>query len=148
MNDYIEASGGNYMAAEGGRNMVRILSVALLGILVLIVAASGQADQAARCTDPRDVLGKTWEWVGTITPVERITVSNPDHSTIRLAENDRLQARFDCNRGGEEYRISPGKLTFGLLISTRMACPPDLLDGPFMRDLQRVVSFFVQDGKL
>jgi heat shock protein HslJ len=30
-------------------------------------------------------------------------------------------------------------------MSTRMACPPDTLDGPFMRDLQRVVSFFVDN---
>ena len=59
-----------------------------------------------------------------------------------------LQARFDCNRGGGEFRISPDKLSFGPLISTRMACPEDRLDGTFMRDLQRVTSFFVQDGFL
>jgi hypothetical protein len=29
-----------------------------------------------------------------------------------------------------------------------MACPPDSRATVFMRDLQRAVSFFVQDGKL
>jgi heat shock protein HslJ len=29
-----------------------------------------------------------------------------------------------------------------------MACPPDSLDSAFMRDLQRVVSFFVDSGTL
>ena len=53
-----------------------------------------------------------------------------------------------CNRGGGDYRISTGKLSFGPLLSTRMACPEDSLDGPFMRDLQRVVSFFVENGML
>ena len=29
-----------------------------------------------------------------------------------------------------------------------MACPEDSLDGPFTRDLQRAVSFFVEKGNL
>ena len=47
--------------------------------------------------------------------------------------------------GIKAEQIKAGDLT---LISTRMACPPDTLDGPFMRDLQRVSSFFVEDGHL
>ena len=60
----------------------------------------------------------------------------------------KLLARFDCNRGGGTYEISDGKLAFGPLASTFMACPPDSRATVFMRDLQRAVSFFVQDGKL
>jgi heat shock protein HslJ len=59
-----------------------------------------------------------------------------------------LRARFDCNRGGGRYTISNGQISFGPMMSTRMACPPDSLDGPFLRDLQRVVSFFVENGIL
>jgi len=44
--------------------------------------------------------------------------------------------------------MSTGRLSFGSLLSTRMACPPDSLDSPFMKDLQRVVSFFLENGKL
>lgn len=50
--------------------------------------------------------------------------------------------------GGGDFTISPGRLSFGPLISTRMACPPDNLDGPFTRDIQRVVSFFIDNGQL
>ena len=39
-------------------------------------------------------------------------------------------------------------MSFGPLLATRRACEPDSLDGVFMRDLQRVVSFFVQDEHL
>ena len=46
------------------------------------------------------------------------------------------------------YQISEGKLSFGPLLSTRMACPEDSLDALFMRDLQRVTSFFIEDGFL
>ena len=52
------------------------------------------------------------------------------------------------NNGGGNYQISAGKLSFGPLMSTRMACPPGSLDATYTRDLQRVVSFFVQDGDL
>jgi heat shock protein HslJ len=129
--------------------MMRILSLALLGMVIVGCAATdGLPDANTRSTDPQSVLNKTWQWVSTITPVEKIAVSDPVRYTIMLADGGRLQARFDCNRGGGEFKISPGKLSFGPLMSTRMACPEDSLDGPFMRDLQRVTSFFVQDGLL
>lgn len=129
--------------------MMRILSTALLGMVIVGCAATGAlSDENTRSTDPQSVLNKTWQWVSTITPVEKIAVSNPERYTIMLADDGKLQARFDCNRGGGEFKISQGKLSFGPLISTRIACPPDSLDGPFMRDLQRVVSFFVENGML
>jgi heat shock protein HslJ len=129
--------------------MMRILSMALLGMLIVGCAATGALpDENTRSTDPQSVLNKTWQWVSTITPVEKIVASNPERYTIILTDDGKLQARFDCNRGGGEFKISEGKLSFGPLMSTRMACPPDTLDGPFMRDLQRVTSFFLQDGLL
>ena len=110
--------------------------------------AGALPEENTRSTAPQSVLNKTWQWESTITQVEKIAVSNPERYTIRLTEEGTLQARFDCNRGGGEFKISTGKLSFGPLISTRMACPEDSLDGPFVRDLQRVTSFFVQDGFL
>lgn len=98
--------------------------------------------------DPEVVTGVTWEWVSTTTPIEKTVVPEPERYTILFEPGGRLRARFDCNRGGGEYRIAEGTLSLGPLISTRMACPEDSLDGPFMRDLERVTSFFVRDGEL
>ena len=121
----------------------------LLGMVIMGCAAtSAPPHDNTRSTDPQSVLNKTWQWVSTITPVEKIAVSNSERYTIVLTDDGKLQARSDCNRGGGEFKISPGKLSFGPLMSTRMACPSDTLDGPFMRDLQRVASFFVQNGLL
>ena len=94
------------------------------------------------------VLGRTWQWESTVTPVERITVPEPRRYTIRLEETGVVHARLDCNRGRGEYRIGPGKLDFGPLASTRMACAEDSLDSVFVRDLQRVVSFFLDEELL
>ncbi|WP_419664226.1 META domain-containing protein [Desulfosarcina variabilis] len=44
--------------------------------------------------------------------------------------------------------MSEGRLSFGPLMSTRMACPPDTQDALFMRDLQRAGSFFVENEDL
>jgi len=122
----------------------------LLPPLVLLIASCvGDASGGeARSKDVRAILSKTWEWEATITPVQEIRVSDPARYTILLDEGGKLQARFDCNRGGGAYQISEGKLGFGPFASTFMACPPDSRATVFMRDLQRVVSFFVQDGKL
>ena len=124
--------------------MVRNLCFAFLGLMLVACTAE---NQAVRSTEPQDVLGKTWQWISTLTPVEKITVPAPERYTIKLAEG-RAQIQFDCNRGGGGYTISEGRLSFGPLISTRMACPEDSLDATFMRDLQRVSSFFMEKEAL
>jgi heat shock protein HslJ len=128
--------------------MLRILSYALIGLIAAGCAAAGQAGSATRSKDPQSGSNKIWQWEGTVTPVEKITVSTPERYTIALMSDGKAEARFDCNRGSGSYEISTGRLSFGPLLSTRMACPADSLDRPFMRDLQRVVLFFVQDGHL
>lgn len=119
----------------------------LLALALLIAIGAAWASET-RSRNAQAILNKTWQWEATITPVEEIRAGDPERYTILLGDAGRLQARFDCNRGGGAYRISDGKLAFGPLASTFMACPPDSLATAFMRDLQRVVAFFVQNGKL
>jgi len=128
--------------------MHRILLFALLGVMIAGCENGGHSGPAARNAEPDSVLNQTWQWESTLAPVEKITVLNPERYTIRLTDDGKAQIRFDCNRGGGSYEISEGKLSFGPLISTRMACPADSQDGPFMRDLQRVSSFFIEEGAL
>ena len=118
---------------------------------LLLLIAGCLADAWAgetRSKDIQAILNKTWQWEATISPVEEISVPDPERYTILLRDGGKLQARFDCNRGSGSYEISEGRLAFGPLASTFMACPSGSRATPFVRDLQRVVSFFVQDGKL
>lgn len=119
----------------------------LVGIAAAACATS-PSDEAGRSVDPQKILSRTWQWESTITPVEKIAVPNPERYTILLKADGKAQIRFDCNRGGGDYKISEGKLSFGPLMSTRIACPPDTLDAPFLRDLQRAASFFIEKGNL
>lgn len=110
--------------------------------------AASQSAPGAYKTNSRIILEKTWQWESTLSFVEKIAVPNPERYTILLTADGKAKIRFDCNRGGGDYKISDGKLSFGPLLSTRMACPPGSLDGPFIRDLQRVASFFIENGNL
>lgn len=126
----------------------QITCFVLLGLMMACGKQEAPSVQKARSKAPADVLGITWQWVSTVTPKEKTTVQAPERYTLLLTDKGKAQVQFDCNRGGGEYQISVGKLSFSPLMSTRMACPEDTHDALFMRDLSRVASFFVEDGEL
>lgn len=127
--------------------MIKVLLL-VLAALVAGCTAAARSTPVARDKDPGAVMGKTWQWESTVAPADKVAPRNPEQYTISFGQNGRLQARFDCNSGGGGYKIAAGKLSFGQLMSTRMACAPDSQEGPFMRALGLVESFFVEDGQL
>ncbi len=128
--------------------MLRMIVIGVAGILLAGCATEASPPRQAYDNDPQAILERTWQWEATTTPVAKISVDAPERFTLRLGGDGRAQIRFDCNMGGGGFEIAPGRLTFGPLISTRMACPPGSLDGIFMRDLERVASFFVKEDRL
>ena len=125
-----------------------LLASVIIGFMLSACTSSGRSPATLRSHDPSAIMGKTWQWQGTVTPVEKINVPQPERYTLRFDENGRVHARFDCNRGGGSYQILEGKISFGPLMSTRMACPEDSLDATFMKQLNDVNSFFVEDNSL
>lgn len=101
-----------------------------------------------RNTAPEALLGPVWQWEETVAPNDTCAVPTPERYTVHFLPEGRVEARFDCNRGGGSYTVSSGRLSFGPLMATRMACPPDSLDGRYMQDLQNVVGFFVESDEL
>jgi len=126
-----------------GRLLATLLCITFLGC-----SSNAPSTPSSHLKDPKAVLNKTWQWESTVTPVETITVPSPEQYTLLLAEDGTLKAKFDCNNGGGSYEISEGNLSFGPMMSTRMACPEGSLDMVFMRDLARVSSFFLEGGNL
>jgi|GEM_PF-956237 len=133
-------------------------------LVILLVLANSACertgptpDEPARPTPAADtgrtravdaVVGKTWQWIRTVTPVETFEAADPSRYTLALDPGGRAAVRFDCNRGGGDYEIAEGKLEFGALASTRMACPPDSQDAIYAKELSMIRSFFVEDGRL
>ncbi len=123
----------------------------LIGVVPLVAAcanAGGGDTRPERDRSPEAVVGKVWQWESFVSPVETIEVPAPERHSLELMPDGKASARFDCNRGGGTYRIEPGMLTFGPLMSTRMACAPGSLGERYARELGRVTSFFVEGGKL
>lgn len=119
-------------------------------VLPLLFAgcASAGGPDAKRDRSPDAVVGKTWQWESLVTPAETIAVPNPDRYEFRLLADGKVEARFDCNRGGGSYRIGDGQLTFGPLASTRMGCPPGSLGSRFSQELSRVTGFYLDQEVL
>lgn len=139
---------GDKCSLNVDRKMDRFFLLSLLGLLITGCAIESRSSLSERSRDPEYVMERTWQWQTTVSPVEKITVAQPERYTILLDGKGKVQVRFDCNRGGGEYQIAEGKLSFGPLLSTRMNCPPDTQDGLFMLDLQRVTSFYVENNIL
>lgn len=128
--------------------MCRIFMLILSAVMLAGCAVSAFSVPATGTTDPGAALDRTWQWQSTQTAGEKIAPKNPERYTLRMSGEGRLQASFDCNSGGGSYQISAGKLSFGPMFSTRMACGSDSLDIQFMRDLGRVDAFYVEAGQL
>ncbi len=128
--------------------MHRLIAVILTSMVMAGCATRSTSPGEGRSMDPQAVLGKLWQWETTTTPLEKIEVTAPENYTLLLEPDGRARLRIDCNTGSGSFEIDAGKLTFGPIMSTRMACPPGSLDGVFTRDLPRVVSFFLNDGRL
>ena len=94
------------------------------------------------------LLGTVWQWVGTVTPVERIEVADPARYTLLLQADGKAVIQLDCNRGGASYEITGHRISFGPIVSTRMACAEDSQDGVFMKQLVETTSYFTQEQEL
>ena len=126
-----------------------LLTLSLTGLVALAgCSAVPQGQGGARVRTPDAAVGQLWHWETTVTPVERIGAANAERYTLELQSGGVALVRADCNRGRGTYEIGAGRIKFGPIATTRMACPPASLDSRYLEDLQRATTFFVEGGKL
>ena len=84
----------------------------------------------------------------------RAEMAAPAVFTLQFDADGAAFFRIDCNRGRGTWKAVPssdpsvGALEFGPLATTSMACPPGSLDQRVLRDLVRVKSYRLQEGRL
>jgi heat shock protein HslJ len=71
---------------------------------------------------------------------QSVVVSDPAGYTLELAADGSTHVRADCNVCNGGYDLSGRALHIGLLACTRAACPPDSLDGDYLRALSSASS--------
>ncbi len=128
--------------------MHRFIAVIGASMVIAGCATHSTSPEGGPSSNPQAVLGILWQWESTTSPLEKIEVTVPENYTLFLEPGGRARLRIDCNTGSGGFEIDEGKLTFGPIMSTRMACPTGSLDSVFARDLQRVASFFLNAGRL
>jgi heat shock protein HslJ len=130
-----------------------------LSAFVLLLTAAGcggvteqagteAADSATDASATIELIGTGWEWVATVTPVERIEAADPTRYTLTLGEDGQASAQFDCNGGRGSYTLDGNRISFGAFATTRMGCPEDSQDSVFARQLGEITSYFIDDGQL
>lgn len=119
------------------------------GLCLLLASCTPPAPGGipARDRSPETLRGRTWHWKKAVRPTQTLAAPSPERYTLEQSIDGRVKARFDCNGGGGRYRATSGRLTFGPMMSTRMACPGDSSDILFMRDLARVHGFLIEIGQ-
>jgi heat shock protein HslJ len=95
------------------------------------------------------LVGTTWNWNGTQTPAEKVTVPDPTKYTLRFMANGTVQVKADCNQGSGSYTVDGNKLTFGPNFAmTQAMCPPGSLDTKFMQSLAGARTYKVEGNNL
>lgn len=126
----------------------RALFITMICSGLMACGITSTSGTTQRSIDSSALQNVTWEWVETITPARTTKARKPQNYTLKLFADGSLQAKFDCNRGGGRYTMNAGKIHFDQMFSTRMACLPDSQDSAYMKDLNLVVGFYIQDDIL
>ena len=96
-----------------------------------------------------DLCGVTWKWQGTVLHDEsRIEPEDSAQYTLEFKENGSLAVQVDCNRGAGSYHASDGNLNLDIKLLTKVACAPESLDREYLKDLNSVGDYAIEDGAL
>jgi heat shock protein HslJ len=98
------------------------------------------------------LVGFTWQWLATVTPVEEISVNDPSRYTIvfdtAVDGQGSATIQADCNNVGATYTVDDNKINITLGPSTLAACPADSLDQQFLAGLENAAIFFYEGDNL
>ena len=113
-----------------------IRSLVALALLACITSCAHRPKEGAHpAVDAHSLVGPTWAWSGTVTPVEVLTPADPASYTFQLSSDGHAAVRADCNRGSCSYTLSGSELRFGPMALTRAMCAEGSLDTRFAQQL-------------
>lgn len=112
----------------------------------LVVARFVRLDPQGRCAAPageRPLLGTSWRlvWLGG----SELAAPGPRSPGFRL-QDGRLSGSDGCNRVSGGYTLDGDRLSFGSLMSTRMACIPEAPETPGFTAAMAGVKRYVLRG--
>lgn len=95
-----------------------------------------------------ELVGTTWQWLGTVTPVEEFVPTDSSRYLVTFNEDGTATVVADCNNVIMGYTVDGNSLTMLPGPSTLVACPEDSLGTQFVQQLSNAAIYFFQDGEL
>lgn len=88
------------------------------------------------------LTGTVWKWQETASPDHTTTAPpNPENYTLNLLPDGKVSIRADCNLGGGVYSWNGSEISIEITYTTRAACPPESLEGRYIRDLNAAAHY-------
>jgi len=113
-------------------------------------ANNAGTDATSSSAPPSRLAGTTWRLLqfeggdGKI-----LKPDDPSKYTIEFADDGRLAARVDCNRGRGTWKSGgSNQLSFGPMALTRAQCAPGSLHDQIVRQWSNIRSYVIRDGHL
>jgi heat shock protein HslJ len=115
----------------------------------LTAALFGPWPETRNDAAPHALVGLDWKWLGSrYSDDSSVRPADPPRYVLRFAPNGRVEVRADCNRAGGHYRLAAPHLTVELTHSTLAACEPGSLETDFRKDLARIGTYLIRNGRL
>ena len=108
-----------------------------------------ETSMEARRTVDQKLIGTGWKWQQTLYNNDtKALPPNPDHYTLKLLPDGKVNIRADCNRGGGVYTLVGSQISIEITHTTMAACQPESLEQAYIRDLNAAAIYFMRDDAL
>jgi heat shock protein HslJ len=108
-----------------------------------------ETSMEARRTVDQKLIGTVWKWQQTLYNNDtKALPPNPDHYTLKLLPDGKVNIRADCNRGGGVYTLVGSQISIEITHTTMAACQPESLEQAYIRDLNAAAIYFMRDDAL
>jgi heat shock protein HslJ len=103
-------------------------------------------DPSAESLSP--ITNIVWKWQELTTPLENVTIDNPEKYTVEFYEDGSLSITADCNFGGGTYKLDSDRLTIDIRSSTLTSCPEGSYSNLFFSGLNNAGIYFMDGDDL
>jgi heat shock protein HslJ len=102
----------------------------------------------AQSENQTEITGIVWAWQELTTPVEQVTIDNPDKYTIEFLSDGQITVLADCNSGTGTYDLNRNQLSINITSTTLALCAPESQSDLFFRNLNAAASYFMETDNL
>lgn len=101
-----------------------------------------------KAEDQPQITEILWKWQGSVTPLEEISIDEPDNYTFELLADGQINVVSDCNNGAGNYEIDGNALTINITSTTLALCEEGSFSDLFFRSLNEAAIFFLENDVL